>query len=206
MWARFPALLGFMQLAQAEPAMADKVVAGMQKFAVCMNDMLTANYTGEYYLEVQDTEFPRLAICWLPHARYLSSILGTNESNCFIGYLGTSDDLWGRARFQDMLYVQIANVELPGDSLITKRISLQWLYEHHPQNNGQILLDNMKMLTDAGYDWAYWYLDAFIKDNLYNVSPDIVDLYYHFEHGVNAGQGIYVSLLMGFGINCLFRT
>jgi hypothetical protein len=50
MWARFPALLGFMQLAQAEPTMTDTVVAGMQKFAVCMNDMLTANYTGRSLL------------------------------------------------------------------------------------------------------------------------------------------------------------
>lgn len=49
MWGRFPALLGFMQLAEAEPTMTDTVVAGMQKFAECMNDMLTANYTGTHF-------------------------------------------------------------------------------------------------------------------------------------------------------------
>jgi hypothetical protein len=46
MWGRFPALLGFMQLAEAEPTMTDTIVNGMQKFAVCMNNMLAANYTG----------------------------------------------------------------------------------------------------------------------------------------------------------------
>jgi hypothetical protein len=35
-----------MQLAEAEPTMRGTVVDGMQKFAVCMHDMLTANYTG----------------------------------------------------------------------------------------------------------------------------------------------------------------
>jgi hypothetical protein len=53
MWGRFPALLGFMQLAQAEPTMTDKIVAGMQKFAVCMNNMLLANYTGKYCARVE---------------------------------------------------------------------------------------------------------------------------------------------------------
>ena len=54
MWARFPALLGFMQLAEAEQTMTDMVVAGMQKFAVCMNNMLTANYTGNLHTLVLD--------------------------------------------------------------------------------------------------------------------------------------------------------
>lgn len=74
--------------------------------------------------------------------------------------------------------------------LITiQRISLQWLYENYPQNNSQILLDNMQMLTEGGYDWAYWFLDAFIRDNLYDVSYDITNALFQFEHGVNAGQG-----------------
>lgn len=62
------------------------------------------------------------------------------------------------------------------------------------------------MLTDAGYDWAYWYLDVFIKENLYDVSPDIVNLYYQFEHGVNAGQGGYSFTIYDFGANCLIQA
>ena len=49
----------------------------------------------------------------------------------------------------------------------------------------------MQMLTEAGYDWAYWFLDAFIKENLYDVSVDITNALFQFEHGVNAGQGKY---------------
>lgn len=49
------------------------------------------------------------------------------------------------------------------------------------------------MLNDAGYDWAYWYLDAFIKVNLYDVPDSITTPLYQFEHGVNAGQGMYIT-------------
>lgn len=133
LWARFPASLGFMQLAEAEPTMTDKIVTGLQNFAVLMNSMLKNNYTG---------------------------------------YLGTDDDLWGRARFQDMI------------------ITLQWLYEKYPQNNSQILLENMNLLLDGGYDWATWYLDDFITGDVNDVSTIISNEYFQFEHGVNAGQAL----------------
>jgi hypothetical protein len=47
----------------------------------------------------------------------------------------------------------------------------------------------MNLLLEGGYDWAFWYLDAFIKENLYDVPLAITNEYYQFEHGVNAGQG-----------------
>jgi hypothetical protein len=79
MWARFPGLLGFMQLAEAEPAMTDTVVAGMQKFAVCMHGMLTANYTGAYLFPA--LAYSSFALCTpsaQPQASFSKSVLETN--------------------------------------------------------------------------------------------------------------------------------
>jgi hypothetical protein len=51
----------------------------------------------------------------------------------YTGYVTHPGDVfdaqWGRARFQDMM------------------ITLQWMYENYPENNTQILLDNMNTST-----------------------------------------------------------
>lgn len=49
----------------------------------------------------------------------------------------------------------------------------------------------MTMLNDGAYDWAYWYLDAFIKADLYTVPDSITTPLFQYEHGVNAGQGMF---------------
>ena len=70
-------------------------------------------------------------------------------SNNYTGYinhpgdkLDADDDSWGRVRSQDMI------------------ITLQWLYEHYPGNQSQLLLDNMKYLHDEGLNWEDWYNDV----------------------------------------------
>ena len=73
-------------------------------------------------------------------------------------------------------------------------ISLQWLFERHPGDQADALLDNMKMLHDGGLNWEDWYnKEAYFgqgmeKDlNLLNVNSTNDNYYY--EHGVNVGQG-----------------
>ena len=105
MWGRFPALLGFMQLAQAEPTMTDTIVSGMQKFAVCMNNMLLANFTGKHYAGVVFGWLLGRPVPLFQSLRFLNSI----RSNSPIGYADDPNDgdyLWGRARFQDMMLVK----------------------------------------------------------------------------------------------------
>ena len=85
------------------------------------------------------------------------------------------DQTWGRVRYQDML------------------ISLQWLYEHHPMGNQEILLGIMYLLKSRGYDWLnYWTERNFIFADLDTVQPPITDKspLFPFTHGVNAAQGL----------------
>ncbi|KAF2236248.1 hypothetical protein EV356DRAFT_77285 [Viridothelium virens] len=84
------------------------------------------------------------------------------------------DFQWGQVRVQDQL------------------ISLQWLYENFPQNNSQLLLDNMGMLINSSITFAdYWVPGVFIEEDLYNVygTGDGGNMFPYF-HGVNAGQGL----------------
>lgn len=77
---------------------------------------------------------------------------------------------WGRARSHDMV------------------ITLLWLYENHPMDNGPLLLETMKLLTDAAFDWSYFFSeDVFPKEDLDDI-PDF-NLPYDFQHVVNVGQG-----------------
>ena len=77
---------------------------------------------------------------------------------------------WGRARSHDMT------------------ITLQWLYENHPMDNGPMLLDTMKLLTDGAFDWSYFFSkDVFPVDDVDDI-PDL-DLPYDFQHVVNLAQG-----------------
>ncbi len=85
------------------------------------------------------------------------------------------DQIWGRVRYQDML------------------ISLQWLYETHPEENEQILLETMYLLLSRGLSWSDWWTNGtFIFADLDTVQPPITDKSpeFPFVHGVNAAQGL----------------
>ncbi|TKA55095.1 hypothetical protein B0A55_12718, partial [Friedmanniomyces simplex] len=56
--------------------------------------------------------------------------------------LSAGDYQWGQVRSQDMM------------------ITLQWLYEHYPGNQSQMLLDNMNFLHEKGLNWEDWYNKA----------------------------------------------
>lgn len=83
--------------------------------------------------------------------------------------------IWGRARFPDML------------------ISLQWLYENYPLGNQTLMLDTMSLLQSRGFDWSsYWTEDNFIFADLDTIQDPIDgdSPLFPFVHGVNAAQGL----------------
>lgn len=85
------------------------------------------------------------------------------------------DQFWGRVRYQDML------------------ISLQWLYENHPEGNEDILLETMYLFLSRGLNWSDWWTnDTFIFADLDTVQPPLIDRSpeFPFVHGVNAAQGL----------------
>ncbi len=67
-------------------------------------------------------------------------------------------EVWGKVRYADML------------------ITLQWLYEKHPQNNAQLLLDSMHLLIRLSYDVpGYWTKSSFMFQDLDTIEPPILD-------------------------------
>lgn len=103
----------------------------------------------------------------------------------YTGYVYHEGDLmnadgysWGRVRSQDMM------------------ITLQWLFEHHPENQSQLLLDNMQSLHEQGLNWEDWYNQAAyfgqgMDKDLNLLDSNLTQDNYAFEHGVNVGQGMY---------------
>lgn len=132
LWGRFPLLLGFSQLVDANMELSQNIVPAMYKFVFLMHDMLVKN-TG-------------LA------------------------------EIWGRVRYPDML------------------ICLQWLYEHHPRGDKEILLETMHLLEKRSLSWRNYYDESkFIFRDLDEIDPPITASHpdFPYVHAVNAGQGEY---------------
>ena len=112
--------------------------------------------------------------------------MNTMLKNNYTGYLyqegdilQPSDDWWGRVRSQDMM------------------ITLQWLYEKYPADQASMLLENMKMLHDAGLNWEDWYNEAAyfgqgMDKDLNLLNDNLTNDNYYYEHGVNVGQGKFM--------------
>lgn len=87
--------------------------------------------------------------------------------------LDPGDFQWGRVRYQDML------------------ISLMWLYEKHPDGQGQVLLDNMHFLHNGSLSFQAWFnAAAYVRQDLYDVPTSVTADNYHYLHGVNVAQGL----------------
>lgn len=90
--------------------------------------------------------------------------------------LGPDGTAWGQVRSQDMI------------------ITLQWVYEHHPGNQSQLLLENMKYFHNEGLNWEDWYDEAYFargfNRDLNTLNITLTTDNYPFEHGVNVGQGL----------------
>jgi hypothetical protein len=126
----------------------------------------------------------------VPALNEFNSLMNSMLQNNYTGYLyqqgdvlSTDDTDWGRVRHQDML------------------ITLQWLYEHQRGDHGAMLLDNMRMLHEAGLNWEGFYSHeayfgrGFDKD-LNTLDSNLTDDNYAFEHGVNVGQGFKAAAVV----------
>lgn len=80
----------------------------------------------------------------------------------------TTDKAWGKARFADML------------------ITLQWLYEKHPNDQQHLLMETMFLLKERSFDWpGYWTQQSFMNQDLDTIQPPITETspMYGFSHG-----------------------
>ncbi|KAI4101584.1 MAG: hypothetical protein LQ339_004973 [Xanthoria mediterranea] len=130
-WGRFPLCLGLMQLVEAEPGTALRVLPALHHFVSLMHRMLAKN----------------------------------------VGY----EEFWGRVRYPDMI------------------ITLQWLYEKHPGNSSNMLLETMSLLNQRGLRWDNYYTRGhFIFKDLDTLRSPITDKSAVFPHvhAVNAAQGM----------------
>ncbi|KAI9759486.1 MAG: hypothetical protein M4579_002326 [Chaenotheca gracillima] len=123
--------------------------------------------------EANATESARVVPALHKFMTLMHSMLADN----YAGYTPHDGDVfdasWGQVRSHDMI------------------ITLQWLYENHPENNSQVLLDNMNYINEKAYDWAYWFSnDVFITADLDTVPIDLTTRMFPYEHGVSAGQGL----------------
>ncbi|KAI4141383.1 MAG: hypothetical protein L6R39_005369 [Caloplaca ligustica] len=91
------------------------------------------------------------------------------------------EQFWGKVRYPDMI------------------ITLQWLYEKHPGNYTQTLLQTMSLLNGHGSPWANYYNEAnYIFQDLDTVQPPITgdsDVF-RYVHAVNAAQGMKAGAVM----------
>jgi len=115
----------------------------------------------------------------LPAMHKYVGLVNKMLKNNYTGYLYQPGDVipefdhsWGRVRVQDML------------------ISLQWLMENDPQDQMEIIKENMDYLIDARMPWDDWYQDGvYFKQDISTLPQSVWDPFYPYEHGVNVGQG-----------------
>ncbi|KAI4119609.1 MAG: hypothetical protein LQ345_000514 [Seirophora villosa] len=85
------------------------------------------------------------------------------------------EQFWGRVRYPDMIIV------------------LQWLFEKHPGNHTDALLETMSLLNRRGLRWAdYYNRGNYIFKDLDEVRPPITgdSAVFPYVHAVNAAQGM----------------
>lgn len=119
----------------------------------------------------------------ISHLQKFNPLMDSMMRDNYTGYqhyadstLNEGDFDWGRVRSADMV------------------LTLQWLYENHPGNQSQLLLDNMKYFHDGGKNWEDWYtkesyLDRGFDKDLNTLPDSLTSPNYPYEHGVNVGQG-----------------
>ncbi|EAS28182.3 uncharacterized protein CIMG_09386 [Coccidioides immitis RS] len=89
------------------------------------------------------------------------------------------NEQWGRSRAADMIMV------------------LQWIYERDPRGNEGLLFECMEFFRQGGHDWSWWYTeDVYPKVDLDTLPVNFTAKFYHFEHGVNVGQGLKSSAVI----------
>ena len=86
--------------------------------------------------------------------------------------LSADDYLWFRSRADDMI------------------VSLQWLRDQHPENQTELIKENIDMLHEFAYKWEGWYTEeTYIKEDLYDLPQSVTDDQWPFLHGVTIAEG-----------------
>jgi hypothetical protein len=123
----------------------------------------------------------------LPAMHKFVTLQNTMLKDNYTGYLpqpgdplSDQDHGWGRVRVADMM------------------ITLQWLIENDPAGQETELLENLDLLRRGQIDWAYWYQDGvYIKQDLSTLPESVVAPFFPYEHGVNVGQGTFLTTSHG---------
>ncbi|KAA1468402.1 hypothetical protein DENSPDRAFT_463211 [Dentipellis sp. KUC8613] len=125
LWGRYPFFFGAIQMVEADPTQASKVVPALHKFVSLANSML---------------------------------------------HNGTGLEDWTKTRWEDFV------------------ITLQWLYDFHPDGQEDILIDTMKMLKWTGDPW-----ESVFEKQYFPTGP-VEHLENPFNvltwHGVNMAEGL----------------
>ena len=87
------------------------------------------------------------------------------------GDKASADDfIWFRSRSQDMV------------------VSLQWIFDHYPGNNSEILRENIRLIHGYSFKWEGWYTEeSYIREDLNSVSQEVQ---------IGSGRFCMVSLLL----------
>ncbi|KAJ5349469.1 hypothetical protein N7541_007196 [Penicillium brevicompactum] len=86
---------------------------------------------------------------------------------------GADDYVWFRTRSPDMV------------------VSLQWLLDHHPGNQTDILKENIDMIHQYSFRWEGWYTEqSYIKDDLNTIPDSVASEQWPFLHGVTVAEAL----------------
>jgi hypothetical protein len=106
----------------------------------------------------------------------MNSMLNNNGTGMIYhdGDKPSADDyVWFRSRAQDMV------------------VSLQWMLDHYPGNQTDILKENIDMIHQYSFKWEGWYTEqSYIKADLNTVPAALADAEWPFLHGVTVAEGL----------------
>lgn len=90
--------------------------------------------------------------------------------------LSPDDYTWFISRVEDMI------------------VSLQWLIDHYPGNQTEILKENIDLLHHFGSKWEAWYTNGtYVTQDLYDVPASVTDDQWQFLHGVTVAEGKFFN-------------
>lgn len=86
---------------------------------------------------------------------------------------GADDYVWFRSRSPDLV------------------VSLQWLLDHHPGDQTDLLKENIDMIYQYSFKWEGWYTEqSYIKDDLNKVPDSVAGPQWPFLHGVTVAEAL----------------
>lgn len=153
------------------------------------SELRTRNFWGRYpfflaaaqYVEAADSYESREMLKAMHRFVNLMHSMLKNDYQGYVWKQGDRfDEQWGRSRASDMV------------------LALQWLYEHHPEDNHAKIHECMFMVYEKAFDWSWWFSDGvFLKKDIETYPPELINPLFPVLHAVNAGQGLKSPAVMG---------